>query len=288
MLPQPLPAGSPRRKTGETPATPSGGRWRHAWHFYTSYWTSKHWKTAWALLFVQIAFQFGGVYIYVLMNRWQQRFFNSVEMREVSAFAGLLLAFVAILGLQMVFVVLEPATRRFLCLGWRMHLTEKYVDRWLDRNRYSEIERLRMIDNPDQRIADDLRFITDPELGSIQVFLAAISSAVSIWAIVRILLETAPPLHLAAFGMSVSVPGSTIWYALAYVVVSSVAMVLLGKPYIRAMMRWQHREADFRSNLVHVRRNAAQIGLADAVPIERASLRAHLQDIRSHSRSVIL
>ncbi len=79
-----------------------------------------------------------------------------------------------------------------------------------------------MIDNPDQRIADDLRFITDPELGSMPVFLEIIHSTVSIWVIVHILLETAPPLVLAAFGHSVSIPGSTIWYALAYVLLSSV------------------------------------------------------------------
>lgn len=288
MQPQPASSDSSRRKTGGTPSQSASGGWRHAWHFYTSYWTSRHWKTAWALLLVMIAFQFSGVYVFVLMNRWQQRFFNSVEQHQVSAFGGFILTFVGILALQMTYVVISPMVKRLLCLHWRVYLTEKYVDRWLDRNRYAEIERLRMIDNPDQRIADDLRFITDPELGSMPVFLEAIHSAVSIWAIVHILLETAPPLVLAAFGHSVSIPGSTIWYALAYVLVSSVVIVLLGKPYVRAMMWWQHREADFRSNLVHVRRNAAQIGLADAVPIERASLRTHIREIRRSWRSVIL
>ncbi|OAN63904.1 ABC transporter ATP-binding protein/permease [Sphingomonas sp. TDK1] len=288
MPSQPAPSDTPRRLTGGISSPPSAGRWRHAWHFYTSYWTSKHWKAAWALLLVQIAFQFSGVYVFLLANRWQQNFFNSVEQRQVSAFAGYMLAFLGILALQMVLVVVEPAMRRLLCLNWRVYLTETYVDRWLSRNRYAEIERLRMIDNPDQRIADDIRFITDPEVGSMGIFLSAIDAVVGVWVIVRILLETAPPLYLAAFGMSVSIPGSTVWYAVAYELVGGVAIVLLGRPYIRAMVRWQHREADFRSNLVHVRRNGAQIGLADAVPIERASLRGHIADIRRRWRSVIL
>ncbi|MDO7837072.1 ATP-binding cassette domain-containing protein [Sphingobium sp. HBC34] len=287
MLPQPVPSGESRRETGLAPPQPAGDRWRHALRFFASYWTSKDWKVAWGYLLVLVAFQFSGAYVFVLMNRWQQRFFNSVEAREVAAFGGLVAAYISILALQMVFVVVEPLVKRLLCIRWRVYLTQTYVDRWLGRNRYAEIERLRMIDNPDQRIADDLRYITDPELGSMVILLDALSALVMVWATVAILLETAPPITLALFGTAISIPGSTIWYAVAYVLVSSVVMVLLGKPYIRSMMRWQHREADFRSNLVHVRRNAAQIGMANAVQIERGSLRINVENIRQSWRSVI-
>lgn len=288
MMPQPVPTGESRRETGLSPAQPVGARWRHAWNFYRDYWVSSDWKVAWAGLLILIAFNISGGYLFVMMNRWQQAFFNSVEARDVGAFVGMILTFAALLALQMLFVVIQPVVKYTLCLRWRVHMTDKYVDRWLSRNRYAEIERLRMIDNPDQRIADDLRFITDPLLGSMVILLDLIGSVVLAWAAITILLETSETLNFSLFGYPVTLPGSTVWYAVAYVLVSSVVMMLLGKPYIRAMMRWQHREADFRSGLLHVRRNAAQIGLADAVRIERGALKIQLGAIRQSWRSVIL
>lgn len=234
-----------------------------------------------------MAFQFAGAWLFVMMNRWQQRFFDGIENRDVAGFASLLTAFIGILALQMVFVVFEPYVRRMLCLRWRIHLTETYLNRWLSRNRYAEIERLRMIDNPDQRIADDIRFVADPDAGALTILTSLVYSLVSAASSIMILLETSAPIRFALFGREVSIPGGTIVYATLYVLVSSVVMVLLGKPYIRAMMGWQHREADLRSNLIHVRRNAPQIGLADAVPTERFSLRIAVQNVYLTSRSVI-
>ena len=287
MLPQPLPSGESRRETGLAPPQPAGERWRHAFGLLRDYWTSADWKFAWGALIVLIAFQLAGAWLFILMNRWQQRFFDGVENRDVAGFASLLTGFIGILAMQMIFVIVEPYVRRMLCLRWRTHLTETYLDRWLARNRYAEIERLRMIDNPDQRIADDIKFIADPDLGTLSILTSLLSAIVSAGSSIMILWETASPIRFALFGWYVSIPGSTIVYAVLYVLVSSVVMVLLGKPYIRAMMGWQHREADLRSHLIHVRRNAPQIGLANAVGSERLSLRTAVQNVYVTSRSVI-
>lgn len=288
MMPSPSnPFDDSRPEAEIAPARPAAERWRHALTLFTGYWRSSDWRFAWSVLIALVAAQFAGVYMFVLMNRWQQRFFDSVQARDIAGFGALVAAFVGILTLQMVFVVLEPYIRRLLCLRWRVHTTDRYIDRWMARNRYAEIERLRIIDNPDQRIADDLRFIADPEVGALSIVLQLVSSAASVWAMVAILLETSDTIRVTLAGWQVAIPGGTVVYAILYVIVSSVVMVLFGKPYIRAMMRWQYREADFRSSLVHVRRNAPQIGLADAVGQERRSLHGGLQAIHAAMRTQI-
>ncbi len=287
MLPQPVPSGESRRETGLARPQPAAERWRHAFGLLRDYWTSKDWKFAWGALILLMAFQFAGARLFVMMNRWQQRFFDGVQNRDIAGFASLLTAFIGILALQMIFVTVEPYVRRMLCLRWRIHLTETYLDRWLSRNRYAEIERLRMIDNPDQRIADDIKFVADPELGTLSILISLVSAIVSAGTSIMILLETSAPIRFTLLGLAVSIPGGTIVYAVLYVLASSVVMVLLGKPYIRAMMGWQHREADLRSNLVHVRRNAPQIGLVDAVGAERLSLSSAVQNVYFAWRSVV-
>tara|TARA_R100001126_G_C4884570_1_gene181438 strand:- start:1635 stop:3422 length:1788 start_codon:yes stop_codon:yes gene_type:complete len=287
MMPQPPSAGESRRETGLASPQPAGERWRHVFSLFRDYWTSKDWKFAWAVTVLLIIFQFATGYLFVLMNRWQQDFFDEVENGDIEAFWRLLTAFILILSLQMFFVVVEPYARRMLCLRWRIHLTRTYFERWLARNRYAEIERLRMIDNPDQRIADDIRYVTDPSGGLLTIVFSFLSAVVLAYSSITILLETAAALKFTLFGWNIVIPGSTVWYAVIYVLISSGVMVLLGKPYIRAMMRLQHREADFRSNLVHVRRNAPQIGLANAVGAERASLSTALQNIYLTARTQI-
>lgn len=288
MMPQPSQSGEARRETGLTEPQPAGDRWRHAWSLFSGYWTSKDWKFAWFALVALLLFQFGTAYVLVRMNRWEQSFFDSIERRNVAAFSALIVVFLTILAAQVAMIMTEGLVDRLLSIRWRTYLTERYLDRWLARDRYVEIERLHIIDNPDQRIADDLEKITNYGLGVLNFVFRLIGSMVTAVSFALILLETAEPIRFTAFGTAVSIPGSTVWYAVAYALISAIIAIKVGKPFIRASMRQQHREADFRANLIHVRRNAAQIGMANAVLAERLSLSQAFAEIRRNFRTVIL
>ncbi|WP_235515001.1 ABC transporter ATP-binding protein/permease [Sphingomonas sp. Leaf25] len=286
----PVPTGGEvRREAGAVPPQPARERWRHAFVLIGQYWGSADWKFAWGALATLIGLQFGTVYVFIATNRWQQDFFDSVEQRRVAEFAGLVLAFIGVMTLQVGVQMFTSAVRMVLAIRWRAFLTERYVDRWMGRNRFAEIERLRMIDNPDQRIAVDIAAITGMGGvdGIVPLCVGVIGSIATSISFMAILLETAEPLRLSLFGATLSIPGSTIWYALLYAFVGSVVIAKIGSPYIRATMRQQHVEADFRANLIHVRRNAAQIGSAGAVPTEREGLRRSFGEVRRNYRTVI-
>jgi putative ATP-binding cassette transporter len=290
MMPRPSSAGQSDRVAAFARWRSAGGRVRHAFGLASAYWTSRDWMFAWAALLALIAFQFGTTWIFVAANRWQQAFFDSFEKRDAARFAALLVTFLWIMGSQVGSTLVETWVRMALAIRWRTFLTERYVTRWMDRNRFAEIERLRIIDNPDQRIAQDIDVFTGARIGSVGVLglalhlLEAIVSSISFG---MILAETAPPLVLTAFGTTISLPGSTIWYALIYALIGSVVIGWIGRPFIRATMQQQHYEADFRAGLLHVRRNAAQIGLAGAVSTERAALLHGFDRVRRNYRSII-
>lgn len=286
MTPQPISTAEVRLESGLGKPQPAGARWRHAFGLASAYWTSKDWKFAWGALLVLIALQFGMTYIFVASNRWQQAFFDSVEQRQSARFAALLLSFVGIMAMQVGAMLVGTYFRMILGIRWRTFLTGRYLDRWMAHNRYAEIERLRIIDNPDQRIAFDLDEITG-ERGMLSIALNILGVVVGGVSFTLILLETAVPLDITLFGRTLSIPGSTVWYAFLYAIVGSVLMVKIGQPYVRARMRQQHFEGDFRANLIHVRRNAGQIGFAGAVATEHASLVRTFATLRHNYRSVV-
>jgi putative ATP-binding cassette transporter len=255
---------------------------------FKAYWTSKDWKFAWANIIIQIGFQFGTAYIFLAANRWERDFFDSVEQRNVEKFGILLFVFLGIMAMQVGAVLANSLLDRLLTIRWRSFITERYIDRWMARNRFAEIERLRLIDNPDQRIAVDVELVTNASLGLLSLMLSFIGVTVGAITFAMVLLETAEPIRFDLLGMAIHIPGSTVWYACIYALVGSLLIVKVGQPFVQATMRQQHREADFRANLIHVRRNAPQIGLAGAVNMERQALKDSFAEIRHNYRSIII
>ena len=124
-------------------------------------------------------------------------------------------------------------------------------------------------DNPDQRIAEDIRqFI---ELG-LFVGVGLLGSIVSLASFVVILwgLSAAAPLTL--YGVSWNIPGYLVWAALAYAAVGTLLTHFVGRPLIALNFNQQRYEADFRFNLVRVRENSEQIALLRGETAERGRL----------------
>lgn len=275
MLPEPIQSAEARREAGLERPQPTGERLRHAAGLFGSYWLSKDWKFAWAALLLLLGFQFAAVYINIGINRWQQHFFDAIEQRAAAQMTSLILAYAGLMLAQIGSELFNTYVGKTLAIRWRTVLTQRYVDRWLARNRYIEIERLRLIDNPDQRIADDIGLVTGTTVqhnGLVGLVVETIGVVFGAYSFTRILMESVEPLHLTLFGRALELPGLMVWYAYAYALLGSVAITWIGKPFVRAMMRLQHREADFRTGLVQVRRNAPQIGFTGALSTERAGL----------------
>lgn len=290
MMPQPTQSGEVRRETGLAPPQDATARWRDAWRLVSGYWTSPDWKFAWFALITLLFFQFGTAFILLRTNQWQRQFFDAIEQREQAQLVPLMIVFLAIMAMQVAMILAENLLDGLLSIRWRTFLTRDYLDRWMHRNRYAEIERLRIIDNPDQRIADDLNNITAAvgmTIGVLHIALRLIGLIASGVTFAMILLETAPPIRFSLGDTAISIPGSTVWYAVGYALIGSYLTAKIGQPFVRAMMRQQHREADFRAGLIHVRRNAAQIGLAGAVATERQALEQSFDAVRLNFRSVI-
>ena len=222
------------------------------------------------LLAAVIGLELSVVALTVLLNTWNNVFYNALQDRNWAVFVHQLGYFCVLATFWVLVNVYQLYLNQWLQIRWRRWLTRVYLGHWLtDANHY----RMQLLgdaaDNPDQRIAEDVSQFITLTLGIGLQLLNASVTVVSFTAILWALSAEAP-LHL--FGMTLSVPGYLLWAALIYAVVGTVFTHLIGRPLIALNFQQQRYEADFRFNLVRVRENAEQIALLEGEPAERDRL----------------
>jgi vitamin B12/bleomycin/antimicrobial peptide transport system ATP-binding/permease protein len=121
-------------------------------------------------------------------------------------------------------------------------------------------------DNPDQRIADDLKlFVND----TLSLSIGLLSSTVSFVSFIGILWTLSGALEIAG----ITVPGYMVWVAIAYAVFGSLIAHWIGKPLIALNVSQQRYEADFRYSLIRFRENAEAIAFYRAQDEETTGIK---------------
>jgi putative ATP-binding cassette transporter len=222
------------------------------------------------LLGAVVSIELAVVGVTVLINQWNARFYNALQDRNWDSFVTELMIFCALAACYVVLRVYQLYLNQWLQIRWRRWMTARYIERWLDGANHYRMQMLGdAADNPDQRIAEDIRQFIE---NALIVGVGLLGSIVSLGSFVIILwgLSAAAPLTL--YGVSWNIPGYLVWAALAYAVVGTLFTHLVGRPLIALNFNQQRYEADFRFNLVRVRENSEQIALLRGETAERGRL----------------
>ena len=149
-------------------------------------------------------------------------------------------------------------------------MTANYLGQWLhDANHYRMQLQGDAADNPDQRIADDIKLFIERTL---EIGVGLLSAVVTLVSFVIILWGLSAEAPLTLFGRDFSIPGYLVWGALIYSVLGTALAQWIGSPLVNLDFQQQRYEADFRFNLVRVRENAEQIALLKGERAERQRL----------------
>jgi putative ATP-binding cassette transporter len=240
------------------------------WRLARPYFFSEDRWAGRALLGAVIAIELSVVAINVMLNQWNNRFYNALQERNWDAFVSELGFFCVLAATYIVLAVYQLYLNQWLQIRWRRWMTQHYLDRWLGGGNHYRMQLLGdAADNPDQRIAEDINMFIDRTLA---ISVGLLSAIVTLFSFVVILwtLSAAAPLHL--FGASFPIPGYLVWAALLYAAVGTTLTHLIGWPLISLNFRQQRFEADFRFNLVRVRENSEQIALLGGETAERERL----------------
>jgi putative ATP-binding cassette transporter len=258
---------------------------RDAWQLARPYFmTSEEKWSARGLLLAIVAMNLTNVGLSVVFNFWRREFYNSLQDKDWKSFLELLFTFrpsdsgifgimPGFCGLAAVFIIIAVYAvyvNQFLQIRWRRWLTQQFLSEWLaDRAYYNislTVDRAAIgTDNPDQRIAEDLRDFTET---SLSLSLGLLSNIVSLGSFVVILWGLSGA--ISAFG--IPIPGYMVWVALAYAIVGTWLTHLVGRPLALLNFRQQRVEADFRYALVRIRENMESIALYRGENEERVTL----------------
>ncbi|MGO9401159.1 MAG: ABC transporter ATP-binding protein/permease [Xanthobacteraceae bacterium] len=204
----------------------------------------------------------------VILNQWYNRFYNTLQDRDWNAFVSAILFFCALAAIYTVLAVYQTYLTQWLQIRWRRWMTHAYLQQWLHAANHYRMQLLGdAADNPDQRIAEDLKSFVEYTISIGTGFLNSIVSFCSFVVILWVLSEQAP-LHL--FGVQVAIPGYLVWAALFYAAIGTLLTHLIGWRLIPLNFQQQRFEADFRFNLVRSRENAEQIAALGGEAAERA------------------
>lgn len=221
----------------------------------------------------------------VLLNRWNQPFYDAIEKRNLSAFFRQLIVFAEIAGALLVLNVIQAWLNQMLHLRLREGLTRDLIGEWMQPRRAFRLANAGAIGvNPDQRLHEDARHLADLSadlgIGLLQAGILLVSFIGVLWA-----LSTGFVFHVA--GHSFEIPGYMVWAAIIYAGVASIISWIAGRSLIKLNSNKYAREAELRYSLMRVNEHVDAISLAGGEQDERRRLELDLATVLDATRRII-
>ena len=261
------------------------------WRLASPYFRSEDRWAGRVLLAAVIAIELAIVGINVLLNSWNNSFYNALQDKNWDAFVYQLGYFCVLATAYIFLAVYQLYLNQWLQIRWRRWLTRTYLEKWLAGSNHYRMQLLGdAADNPDQRIAEDVKQFIDAGatgIGILPIGLSLLNATVTLasFAIILWNLSATAPLHV--FGISIDIPGYLLWAALIYAILGTTFTHLIGRALIALNFQQQRYEADFRFNLVRVRENSEQIALLRGEQAERDRLLLRFANVVSNWMAIM-
>src|SRR5262245_60658604 len=193
------------------------------WALAKPYWVSEQRAKGWTLLAAVVGLALTLVWLEVQFNMWNNDFYNTLQDKDQAEFFRQIGKFGLLALTWIIVVVYQTYFQQMLLIEWRTWLTEHFLADWLRDQAHYRMQLVACtggsvsagVDNPDQRIADDLRLFVDFTLS---LSLGLLSAVVTLVTFVTILWGLSGPMVILGF----NIPGYMVWVALIYAVVGTV------------------------------------------------------------------
>ncbi len=196
-------------------------------------------------------------------------FISAIAARNIDRFVVQAWFYVGVFALSTVAAVICRYFEERLGLVWRDWQTRQILDSYVDRRAYYELEQEGRLENADQRIAEDVRTFTTSTLSFL---LMTLNASITVLMFSGVLWSISPKLFVVA-----------VLYALA----GSAITVLVGRRLIGLNVTQLDKEANFRSELVHLREHAESVAVLQRETLQHRRLLQRLTELVANTRRMI-
>jgi putative ATP-binding cassette transporter len=216
--------------------------------------------------------------IAVIITEWSADLFNALEARSMNGLMVQIGAIVLIFVANIAITVGHLRVKRGLQIGWRTWLTEHLISRWMYKGRHYLITHTEKgeHDNPDGRIAEDIRIATESAIELCHSFLYCL---LLLFSFTKILWSLSGVVTLDIGIIKMPIYGHLVWLAMLYAIAASVLGWWIGRPLTKATNAKQTAEANFRFSLVGAQEHSLSIAMIHGEDNEQQRFRALFAEI---------
>ncbi|MFB2978602.1 ABC transporter ATP-binding protein/permease [Microseira sp. BLCC-F43] len=215
--------------------------WNRFWAIAKPYWFSEEKRGAISLLALVLLLSLAVNGLNVAISFVWRYIDTALVAKEAATFWRWISVYTGIMVVGTPIVVFYQYLQQKLGLYWREWMTKQFLQKYFQNRAYYEINEREDLDNPDQRISEDIRAFTRTSLSFLLVVLGSIITLVSFT------------------GVLLSISASLSITLLLYAIFGTAITILIGKKLIKINFNQLKKEADFRYGLVHIRDNAESI-----------------------------
>jgi putative ATP-binding cassette transporter len=242
---------------------------RQFWAITRAFFKSERRGKARGLLLLLIVLSVGYIGVVVLTSYAGRDLITAIESKNSHAYWDAIGRYAATFVVAILINVFYRWTEQTLALLWREWMTQHLIKRYFNNRAYYRLRGSESIDNPDQRISEDVRnFTTD----SLSYAMMVVNSVMTL---------------IGFFGVLWSISGLLVGVALVYAVIGTIACYIIGRRLVSLQYDRYQKEADFRYGLVRIRDNAESIAFYRGEKREHRDLVHRLSAIVANMRTII-
>jgi putative ATP-binding cassette transporter len=277
-------------KIADLPADEASNRLRRRlllarfWRSARGFWAPPGDRLAWLLtgtilltVLLYLAASYG-------MNVWNRAIFDALERRDGGTVLYLSLIYVPLLVASVAVMLLQVYARMTTQRRWRAWQNNHLLDRCLKNGRYYQLNLVSGDhQNPEYRIADDVRVAAESPVEFATGLLTAVLSAITF---ILVLWTIGGTLTLTIAGATITIPGFLVVAAVIYAVLASGSMVFIGRRFVTVSENKNQAEAEYRYVLTRLRENGESIAVLGGEEEERRAVDGSLTNVLRRWRQI--
>ena len=265
------------------------------WRLVKPYWFGNEKWGAIAILVLLLLLTLIYTFISLSITRFQGEIITALSNLDRERFTRTIWLFLSVIVISAPVYAGADYLQYKLSNYWRRWLTHDFISRYFNNASFYALGNFNTdIDNPDQRIAEDIKSFTEESIFLLLVFFNAIFLAVGyialIWSIPpRItIFEFDNAIKILNFEITKIAPSLLIIFLLFYFVIGTFATIgVFGKKLVTINYEQLRKEANFRFGLVRIRENSESIAFYRGEARESQNLRRFFREVFENYNSLI-